>query len=220
MKKELLVLVLCLSAFYSQAQLPYIATPTLIPKNPTTASSVKIVTKVTTPNLGVIVNIATHTVTGQQIKISSCYGQGMMPATQTFIDTLVIGLLPPGNYQITQSAFLSSTNQHCTPIDSNVVSLSINVTNTLVTGTDATPAAGFKALALWPNPCVSTLLIDDTSGEAEVVVLSVSGALVKRTRLNNKALDVRDLKDGFYFLKVLEKDRVHAGKFIKSGTGQ
>jgi len=220
MKKELLLCFLCLCAFFSQAQLPYIATPTLIPQNPTNSSSVKIVTKVTTPNLGVIVNIATHTVTGQQIKISSCYGQGMMPATQTFIDTLVIGLLPPGNYQIIQKAFLSSTNQHCTPTDSNVVTLSFNVTNTLVTGASATPAAGTKTLAVWPNPCVSSLLIDEAFGEAEVFVFSVSGALVKQTRLNNKALDVRDLENGLYFVRVLEKYRVLTGKFMKSGTGQ
>lgn len=220
MRKKLFACFLCLCSFFIHAQMPYIATPTVIPQNPTNNSLIKIITRVTTPNQSIIVNITSHTVTGQQIKISACYSQGMLPATMSFVDTLLIGQLPPGNYQISQKAFLSSTQQHCTPVDSNAVIFSLIVTNSVVTGTDAMQTAEGKTISLWPNPCGGNLVIENASDEAEVQVFSVSGALVKRARLSSKTLDTRDLENGFYFLRLVEKDRMRTGKFIKSGTGQ
>src|SRR5690606_17594475 len=104
------------------AQQPAVETPTMLPQSATPSDVVKIVTKATTGYQSIVVDIPAASLTNspKEIKIKSCYSQMMLPATQTHVDTLVLGQLQPGIYTISHTAYLSSTQQHCTKIDSNM----------------------------------------------------------------------------------------------------
>jgi hypothetical protein len=223
MKKITLFFCFSFAVFFAEAQLPIVATPTIIPQNPTAASFIKVVTKVTTPNPIVVVIVNTYTVTGLQIKIKGCYGQAaLVPPTQSQIDTITIGQLPPGNYQISQKAYLSSTNQHCTPIDSNQVALTLTVSSgTVTTSISPTEWSVDGNYNVYPNPSVNSLFIRGISTEAEASIFSVTGALISKEILNNKnSIDTQNLPAGLYFITITDKGKNQTTKFIKSAAGQ
>lgn len=215
MKTKLLLICYLLFVFLMQAQQPFVATPTIIPQNPSINSIIKVLTKVTTANQGIVVDNNTHTVTGLQIKIKGCYWQGMLTATQDYIDTLTIGQLPPGNYQVIQKAYLSTTQQHCSIIDSNQVSFAINVSQ--LTGQEEELKS--ELLYLSPNPCVNSLNFSLASPDIEFFIYSYNAVLCKKGNLINKSVNVSDLPNGIYFISLQDKDKniFHTQKFLKLG---
>ena len=221
MKKIALSICFSLAFLLTEAQQPTVATPTIIPQNPTAASIIKVVVKVSTPNSLVVVDPNSNLVNGQQIKIKGCYSPGMLPFAQSYIDTLIIGQLPLGSYQITQKAYLSSTQQHCTPIDSNQVTLSLTVSSgTVSTGISQTEAPLDGTFYVYPNPSISSLFISGTSSEAEASIFSTTGALINKEILNKNSIDIQNLTAGLYFITITDKGKSHTQKFIKSETGQ
>ncbi len=214
MKKYLLLFCFCCSLSFIKAQLPYIGTTTLIPQNPTTADFVKIVTHVSTPNLGILVDIS-HTVTGQQINLHGCYWQGMLTAIQNHIDTFFIGQLPAGNYQINHNVFMSATQQWCSHIDSNSTSSSF-----LVSGATGLPKnTPQKQLYLYPNPASSSLFINSTAQSGEVHIMDSQGVLVKRVHaIVGEAIDISGLANGLYIARFGNAEREFTTRFIKTGA--
>jgi len=98
--KSLLILILLSLSFTATSQCcPYINNVEIIPGSPTTADSVKIVTTVTTLNQGMFLNSSWsfNGITGTNIAIEACYYNGFLTATQTYYDTLEIGVLGGGN---------------------------------------------------------------------------------------------------------------------------
>jgi hypothetical protein len=222
MKKITLFFCFSLVVFCTEAQQPLVSTPTIIPQNPTATSFIKVVTKVTTSNPIVVVNLNSYTVTGLQIKIKGCYGQAaLLPPFQSYIDTLMIGQLPPGNYQISQKAYLSSTNQHCTPIDSNQVAFTLTVTSGTVTtlnnSIELTEGGNYN---VYPNPSVNRLFIDGVLNETELSIFSANGSLIRKELLYKNSIDIKDLQAGLYFIRITDKGKSHAIKFIKLSAGQ
>lgn len=209
MKKYLLLFSLSCSVFFSEAQNPFIGTTTVIPQNPTSNDFIKIVTNVTTPSQGVIVD-KSHTVTGTQIKVRGCYSNGMLPATQNYIDTFMIGQLAPGNYQIHHKAFLTSAQQWCNATDSNFV-----VTPFVVSAfTGINESRRNTAFVVYPNPASDALFFSNASGEA--FIFSANGALVKKAVLTSgTALAISDLPDGLYFIRISDRERSLNTKFVK-----
>jgi len=80
-----------------KAQQPAIGSSTILPTSITANSFVKIATKVTTPSQGVLVD-KTFSVTQNPsvISLKICYGSGILPASQSYVDTFSIGQLPAG----------------------------------------------------------------------------------------------------------------------------
>lgn len=217
MKIKLLLICLCFGGFIAKAQMPYIATPTILPQNPGPNSIIKVVSKVITANQSIVVDQNSVSITGQQIKIRGCYWQGFATATQTFIDTLVVGQLPAGSYQILQKAYLATTQQHCSnPVDSNNVSLSFTVS--AVTG--ITQQVTNPEMSVYPNPSTNWLFIYGVPDEAEVFVFSATGAFVEKTLLVGQKLNICNLPEGLYFVRITDKNQSFATKFIKSGLEQ
>lgn len=213
MKKLLLFLNLSLISCSAWAQnLPYISTPTVIPGSPTSTDVIKIITKVITPNQSIIVDQTTFSVTQnpKEINIRACYWGGMLPATQTFIDTLVIGQLGVGTYAIKQKAYLSSGQQICHPTDSNLVTLNLIVAN--ITGIDEEKT---KKLKIFPNPAADKLYISENNF-LTAFIYSSDGRLLKNIELKEKTeIDIRDFAKGFYFMRLTNKDKEEMIKFIK-----
>lgn len=213
MKTNLLSMWMLLCVFVIKAQQPFVATPTVMPQNPSSTSIIKVLTKVTTANQGIIVDNNTFTVSGLQIRIKGCFWQGMLTATQDYIDTLTIGQLPAGNYQIIQKAFLSTTQQHCSIIDSNTVSLPIQVSQV----TSNTKIGAIEKMSLYPNPCLNKIILEGIKDDYELSIFSNSGALVKKERLAGTCIDVSNLPAGLYFIILQDhlQNITHQQKILK-----
>lgn len=219
MKKILFVLSLTYSLCWSQTQsLPYISSPTIIPLAPTSSDNIKIITKVTTPNQGIVVDQGTFTVTQspKEIKIRGCYWNGMLTATQDYIDTLTIGQLPAGTYAIRHMAYLSSTQQHCSVTDSNMVLTTLTVANGSVS-TGIGKVYSDNSISIFPNPVKNVLYFKNNPGNVTIEIYSVNGSLLKRVEPTvSSEVVISDLADGLYFIRLYGTNRSETIKFVKS----
>jgi hypothetical protein len=122
MKRKLLLtasLSLFMGTFMlAQTCCPWINSAVLIPANPTTQDTIKLATNVSTPSQGSILSSGA-TIQGTTVFATACYFSGMLPAIGTYIDTIVIGVLPVGSYMLNFNAFMSTSNTNCVPVDSN-----------------------------------------------------------------------------------------------------
>lgn len=216
--KKLLLIFCALFAYqlsHAQAQtLPYIATPTVIPQNPSPVDIVKIVTHVYTPNLGIIVDSPTFSVSQnpKEIKIRGCYWQGMATAIQDYIDTLVIGQLQAGVYTINHKAYLSTTQQHCSAIDSTIVF----TTFTVATLTALKEFEKNEKVSVLPVPANEVLYLKNASGYSRADVYSYNGSLLQTMKPEDTfELDIRDLAPGLYFINFSGPQKNTFTRFIK-----
>ena len=221
MKKLLFILSMSLSYNFCTAQiqsLPYISSPTIIPQSPTSSDIIKIVTKVTTPNQGIIVYPGTFSVTQnpKEINISGCYWQGMLTATQEFVDTFTIGQLPIGSYTIKHKAYLSSGQQICHRIDSNMVILNLTVASNTQVTTGLGNTQKDNSILVFPNPVKNILYFKNNPGNLTVEIYSYEGRIIKTEELGlSSEIAVGDLADGLYFINLSGKNRSETIKFVK-----
>ena len=200
MKKLLLSLcLLCVaSVTFAQDCCPYIDAVQLLPMNPTSDDAVQVVITVTTPNQGGVVGI-THTVSADTIHIVACYFQGMLPALDTHVDTVTIGQLPAGYYQVLLTAQISESFEVCVPITSNDTlttfevsggsgncSMTLNVTNVSCNGLcDGAVGAIVNATLpydmIWSNGAIGDMAFDLCPGEYGVTLTDANGCVTSST---------------------------------------
>jgi len=70
------------------------------------------------------------------------------------------------------------------------------------------------SVKIYPNPVQNTLYVFGVTGQFEVQVYSVAGQEVFRSS-NKSKLDVSQLKQGIYIIKVSEDQKNTLLKFIK-----
>lgn len=213
MNKLLLLFNLCLVYNLAWSQTPFMNTPTVIPQSPTSADVIKIITKITTPNQSVVVDQTSFSVNQnpKEINISACYLAGMLPATQDFIDTLVIGQLAAGTYAIKHKAFMSSGQQICHKTDSNQVTLNLEVA--ILTGLKQHQES---RVSIFPNPATDKVYIVN-SGFLKATLYSTEGSLLKTIELKNEVeIDIHDLCKGLYFMNFSNDEQQQMQKFIKN----
>lgn len=211
MKRFLLLTVFNVWTYVLIAQSPTINGFTVIPQNPTPADFIKIVTKVTTPNQGIVVDI-NKIVAGQQMTLNACYWQGMLPATQTFIDTFMIGQLQPGSYQILHKVYLSANQQWCNKTDSNSVMIYLMMPVT----SGINEIRRENTLAVYPNPASERIFLPFYTGNKSVSVFSPTGALLLKKEVHgDTGLDISDLPQGLYSIIYSANDQNYIGKFMK-----
>jgi hypothetical protein len=177
---------------------------TVIPTNP-----VRVVTKVVTPDLGWRMS---YDVTVDQpdykIKIDACYYDGNATEVDTHIDTVVVGPLYNGNYQLQFTAYLSYTNTYCVKVDSGKVDTTFHKGPT---GINELSKEILKAEA-FPNPFISdikVLLSDNSDGSAPLTVFDSFGKKVFSDLFNDKAANILTVNwpPGVYCL-VLQRDQL------------
>lgn len=210
--KKIIIFCLSIGLNFLQAQAPYLIGYTVIPQNPTTNDFIKIVTEVHTPNQGILVD-QMHTVNSstKDIVLHGCYWQGMLTAIQEHVDTFMIGQLPVGNYTIHRNAYMSTTQQHCSRIDSNKTTNMLQVTG-LTTSIEELGLNG--TVRVYPNPSKEILFCSGSFGES--FIYSANGSLVKQaTSRKDGSIDIRDLADGLYFIRFSQKDKTSTVKFVK-----
>jgi hypothetical protein len=57
-------------------------------------------------------------------------------------------------------------------------------------------------IALYPNPTESVVYFSGITGSVEVLIYSIDGKLIDAVIINNKMMDVRQLKSGLYHLEI------------------
>jgi hypothetical protein len=217
MKKSILAFFVFAIIYRMGAQQPSLVGYTVFPQQITPSSFIKIAWEVATPNQGIVVDQSlTINPATKEIFLSGCYWNGMLPATQTFIDTFMVGALPAGNYLIHRKAYMSSTQQHCSKIDSN------QVTNLFAIqpppGTFIAEQDPGDLVTVFPNPSTHVLYCKNVLGNVQVY--SAGGALIKETRpANDGAVDIDDLPAGLYFIRFTHagSKKVSTLKLIKPG---
>lgn len=213
MKNYLLFFFLCFGCVLAKAQLPTIYATTIIPQSPTPSDIVKIVTRVTTPNQGIIVDLI-HDVTHnpKEITLRPCYWQGMLTAIQTHIDTFLVGQLQAGVYTIKHKAYMSTTQQHCTKVDSNMVVSTLTVGG-LTAGIQTLEQSG---ISIYPNPVNDRLFLKGFQNNPEAEIYSMDGRLVGLVKADETgALNLAFLARGIYVLRFVNQTHSSPIKFIK-----
>ncbi|MFT4601479.1 MAG: hypothetical protein ACI857_001659 [Arenicella sp.] len=86
----------------------------IIPANPTTEDTVKLAYDIWTSS-GAVYQYDTVIVNGFTIDVSSCIHLGLTTEGLYFIDTIVIGVLPQGNYNINYSCYFDGAGDCSSP---------------------------------------------------------------------------------------------------------
>jgi hypothetical protein len=72
-----------------------------------------------------------------------------------------------------------------------------------------------NTFSIYPNPVSNQLNISTPFEIQKLVIYDVTGKQVKYQEGNTTAIDVQDLKSGFYLLEVTINDKKEVSKFIK-----
>ncbi len=73
-----------------------------------------------------------------------------------------------------------------------------------------------STITLYPNPAHQQLHSSSFKANSKVEVISLSGKVVlQKTIKTSTTLDIGKLPEGFYLLKVISKNKVETGKFLK-----
>jgi hypothetical protein len=179
---------------------PYITDVEVIPTNPISTDVIKIVTTVTTPNQGQFI-YNTFSVSGNTINVEACYYSGLLTATQTYIDTLNIGMLPVGNYTIDFTAY-QATDTICNYSDS----MSMTTTFTVTNETSGLPSLSNDLARIYPNPSagIFKITLSDKLNVNRIVIRSITGEMVFEGAFTDE-FQV-DLNAGMYFVELLEDE--------------
>ncbi len=213
-----LILAACLmalsltTAFSQTACCPYISPIVIIPAQPTTADTVRIVTVTTTPSLGNRVSYS-FTMSADSIHLLGCFYAGPATALESFYDTTTIGPLPNGLYHIDYLGRIAGSQTTCTPVDSQIVHASFEVY--LPNAVDH-ESLDENAISFSPNPTQDFLTIND-AGEHKMLHYAMynmcgqicsSGTFATTTRL-----DLSQMPNGIYVLKI-NGQGIHLAKRI------
>ena len=199
MKKLFTTLFICLltaAHSYSQDCCPYIDGITILPENPTTTDTIRIVTSTTTPNLGNEVSYSFNQ-QADTFNLIGCFYNGFLTALQTYIDTTNIGTLPAGTYYVYYTAKLSDSQTECSMIDSNSMTASFEVS----TGTGVSQPNAFSEKIYYPNP-TSDLLMIAIDGMKTIYISNLNGQVMKEIQTEAKTISLAELPSGNYIIRV------------------
>ncbi len=193
---------------------PYFESATINPTSPTEADYVVLNTVVTTPNLGEYLG-ATVTQTGNQIKVRACYYSGMPTALQTYNETVNIGTLPAGDYELVFWAVLADEFMNCqNAIDSVSHNLAFSVLP------DTTSSIGQVLELDWqivPNPASTSISITLMQPDMVCTVSDVSGRVWYREAVTEAPIDIQNWPQGIYMVRLEAQvsGRVSVKRFLK-----
>lgn len=202
--------VLLATPFFGQQ--PAVGSITMFPSIVTQYTPLKIITTVTTPAQGVLVDkYYTVSQNPNVIEVRICYGYGMLPATFAYVDTFNVGLLPVGNYSVHFRAYMSSANQWCNKSDSNEVSstLTVNVSTALSEN---------KKLSqrIFVAESGNTLVYNCGNELLQIEIYTMDGKLESTFQVRGSgSKDLQHLKHGMYFLRFPEGEKLRSIKFSK-----
>ncbi len=83
-------------------------------------------------------------------------------------------------------------------------------------GQDKPASSDIEGFKMYPNPVTNGKVYIETAKKApkKILIFDVFGTRVKETTILGNELNLGDLDDGVYFLRVFEKDKVATRKLI------
>ncbi|MBK0404505.1 T9SS type A sorting domain-containing protein [Adhaeribacter sp. BT258] len=142
--------------------------------------------------------------------ISACYYEGPASMMGHVRDTLQVGFIPPGNYTLHYKAILSSDQNQCIQVYTDIMTATFVVSEFL----GVKPNPKNPELTFHPNPVKNILQI---SGNAvtQLNLYDLRGKLIKRydfSAQNSTEISVADLPKGLYFADLISRDGVISRK--------
>lgn len=149
------------------------------------------------------------------INLTSCYtGGGLFPVTSTIIDTINIGLLPAGNYNLNYTVFISSSYSTCVSYDTIVSN------HTFYAGPNSLKKSTHEiSFSLYPNPVKDymNIVFSESIPIGRVEIMNTLGEKVLEL-VSAKTADVIDLSSlpqGVYLVNVFTDGYLLTKKLIK-----
>ncbi|MCW5908962.1 MAG: T9SS type A sorting domain-containing protein [Chitinophagales bacterium] len=198
----------------------YIKEMLLIPANPTIDDTISFVYKCESPAHPSFIFNRDLTLLAPQIKLNACHRWGMTDGNQMLYDTIVIGKLPEGSYQLGFYCFITQT-----PLDSNCAtplyldakdSAFLNFTVTAVTAVRNLEA---NNIMLQPNPATTQLNITlpAPTQPTTATITDVNGRVLRKEQLHTttNTIPIANLPAGLYFIAIQNKQQRIVKKFVK-----
>jgi hypothetical protein len=68
---------------------------------------------------------------------------------------------------------------------------------------------------LYPNPTSHQLTIETALKVSKINIIDVTGKIIKTINTNTNTIDVSDLSNGIYSIKLITKEKTITNKFVK-----
>ena len=171
----------------------------IIPNNPTTNDTVRVIGYTRHPNSDCSLANSSVSIANDTITVVTSHTLGMLPTICNSIDTLTIGVLNTGSYELTYH--LADTAPPTT-YDIDTIIFTVQQVNALQPADNS----GQK-IKVYPNPTATELNIDLKtlpSDEYHINIYSVLGQKIKmvKTDKNNVSINISDLTEGVYFITI------------------
>lgn len=192
------------------AQLPNIQNLFIIPSNPTTHDTVKVVAETVFPSGGCELTWSTYGILNGTIDVYAQHTLGMATYICTSIDTLTLGTLESGNYNLLY-------HLSCMPYPPNSDLDSIYFTVQTYTGWETKkPQPSFT---LYPNPShnIVNIQLPDNTNDAEIIVTDMQGReqLKLLSKSGQAEIDISNLAKGVYFIRLYNEAGSVSQKLIR-----
>ena len=70
-------------------------------------------------------------------------------------------------------------------------------------------------IKFYPNPANNVLFIEGLTQHSVITITDLNGEMIKNVEILNNQIDISNLKNGIYFLKIIDKNGVITKKFLK-----
>lgn len=184
----------------------------IIPANPTVNDEIQLVAFTTFPTTGCDLTFQSVIVEGNYISVTLEFTLGDLTAICNSIDTLQVGMLPAGTYELNAILMVH-------PLEAifDTGTIEFTVENALNTG-ETTPLRG---LDIFPNPCTDEFQIKTPPGfeVSSVEIISAAGSRVAMQVYNpGQTIDMSGLRSGVYLVVMTDAEGNRTtGKVVKSG---
>jgi len=187
----------------------YIGELETLPQNYQFGDTIKIILPVSTPDVSL--NLGhTFTIDSNQINISACYYiSGTMPSSSHFVDTIILGVLQEGNYNLTVYAYCS-TDTICTYSDVFTKLVSFSILSIGIPEYNKSNNFSF-----YPNPTSNnvTVLFDNTGDKKFLIkIYDVVGNKVFSkeftTNENSVNISLDNISKGVYICRITNASEI------------
>ena len=72
-------------------------------------------------------------------------------------------------------------------------------------------------IKIFPNPALNYILVKNIKSDEKLSysIYDINGKKIKNNSFINELIDISDIKNGMYFLKITDEETIYIGKFIK-----
>ncbi len=210
----LLLFVFTTSGFAQTGCCPYIGPIEILPPNPSTMDTIRIVTHTTTPNQGNQISYS-YTLQGNIVYLRGCFYDGFLTAPASYSDTTLLGVVPWGYIAVNYVGTVSNSDTSCVPFDSNTVDTTFFLT--IVDAITGEQSAG-KVYSISPNPVQNELTIQSqNAGVVNVELRNAWGQLCYITTLHAKeTIDMNTFPVGLYWVRIGDAAQQSVYKVFKN----